>query len=421
MAERLSKLSTKSVLNKRKPGWYGDGRNLWLKVDPSGSRSWVFRYTINGRARMMGLGPFPECSLSEARSRAHNARSILKHPDNPRDPLEVRREQRAAQRLDQFKAVSFDDVAREYIAANRAGWSNEKHANQWSRSLETYASPMIGKLAVRDIDTGDVVRVLDPIWRTKTETASRVRQRIERILDYATTRGMRKGQNPARWRGHLDTLLPKPSKVSTVTNHAALPHAEIGSFIAALRRLDGIAARGLELLILTATRTSEVIGATWGEFDLDARLWIIPPERMKASKEHRVPLSDRALEVLRELEAHRVDLPNHPQWILPGPNPKKSLSNNAFLSTLRKRLHRADVTAHGFRSTFRDWAGEETAFPREVIEHAMAHQLKDKAEAAYQRGDLLRKRAKLMQAWADRCAADDRRSATITSLSHAAS
>lgn len=421
----MGKLTARGVANLRKPGMHGDGRNLYFKVTPpkqesrngTVSRSWVFRYMIDGRARLMGLGPYPEISLEQARAKAMEARAILRDPDNPRDPLEVRAELEAARKRARGQAVTFDKAVEAYLAANRAAWSNPKHAAQWESTLATYASPLIGSSIVRDIETADVVRVLDPIWRTKTETASRLRQRIEKVLDYATTRGLRSGDNPARWRGHLDTILPKPSKVAKVQNHPALPHSEIGGFIHELRALDGIAPLAFEFLILTATRTTETRAARWKEIDLVGKVWTIPAERMKAGKEHRVPLSDRALEIVEAMKAHKD---GEDGWLFPGAKAGSSLSNGAFLSVLRMRMNRTDITPHGFRSTFRDWAGEETAFPREVIEHALAHRLKDKAEAAYQRGDLLRKRAQLMQAWADRCMRLDKTSETVMTFRGAA-
>lgn len=406
------KLNPRKVATLVEPGWHGDGQGLWFQIKNNGSRAWAFRYMYQGKARIMGLGSYPNFSLADARTKAAEARKILKDPDNPRDPLEVRRERQNQEKLNRKEIATFDEVARRYIEAHRAGWTNPKHAAQWESSLRMYASPIIGDMPVTEISTDDVLRTLEPIWHSKTETASRVRQRIENILDYATARKLRTGENPARWRGHLDKLLPKPSKVAKKEHHAALAHADIGAFMAELRTHSGIGFSAFEFAILTAARTGEVIAAQWAEVDLQAKQWTIPAERMKANKEHVVPLSSRALEILRAMQAHQTD---QSPYVFHGVKIGKHLSNGAFLQIL-KRMNRKEITPHGFRSTFRDWAGESTAFAREVIEHALAHQLKDKAEAAYQRGTLLNKRAKLMQAWADRCNVSDTKQSTVTPI-----
>jgi integrase len=305
--------------------------------------------------------------------------------------------------------LTFDEAAKACIDAKRAGWSNAKHAEQWTTTLASYASPVFGSVLIRDIDTALVIKALEQkvkakdgsrvsLWEAKNETASRVRQRIEAVLAWATVREYRTGDNPARWKNHLDTLLPKPSAVQTVEHHAALPYSHIHEFMTALQAQEGIGAMALEFTILTAARTGEVIGAEWEEIDLDAALWTIPAGRMKAKKEHVVPLSPRTIEILKPLQLARTS-----DFVFPGGKAGKALSNMA-MAELLKRMERTDITVHGFRSSFRDWAGETTSFPREVIEHALAHRLADKAEAAYQRGTLLDKRRKLMAAWAEYCA-----------------
>lgn len=289
----------------------------------------------------------------------------------------------------------FQQCAEHYIEAKRAGWKNAKHAAQWGATLTQYAFPIIGTLNVADVTLPHVLKILEPIWTTKTETASRLRGRIQSVLDYATARGYRTGDNPARWTGHLKELLPAPGKVARVEHHAALPWQEVGAFMAELRQQAGMGARALELAILTAARSGEVRGATWAEVDLAQAVWTIPANRMKARKEHRVPLSAEAVELLRTL-------PRIAGSELLFPNSKGAALSDMTLSAVLKRMGRA-VTAHGFRSTFRDWAGECTAYPREVIEHALAHQLRDRAEAAYARGTLFDKRRRLMAEWAQFC------------------
>lgn len=379
------------------PGRYGDGLGLWLQISKEGGKSWLFRYMLNGKARMMGLGRYPDFSLEEARQKATENRKLLKEG---KDPIEERDAKFAIDRLARAKTLTFDQCADAYIEANRAGWKNEKHASQWENTLKAYASPIIGKLPVGSIDTGLVLKVLenDQLWTTKPETASRLRGRIEAVLAWATVRKYRSGDNPAQWKNNLDQVLPARSRIAKVQNHPALPFAQIGDFIAALRQQGGIASRALEFAILTATRTSETTGAIWQEFNLSEAIWTIPAERMKADKEHRVPLSGRAVELIKEMLPIKAG-EDKPVFLSPKGKP---LSNMAMLAVL-KRMGHGDITVHGFRSTFRDWAGETTSYPREVIEHAMSHQLKDKAEAAYARGTLFTKRRKLMDAWAAYC------------------
>jgi integrase len=379
---------------------YGDGGGLYLQITPAGVKSWLFRYMRQGKARGMGLGPLHTVNLAEARGKALTCRKLLLDGN---DPLEAKRHHRAALALSDAKSLTFEQSATNYIAAHKAGWKNEKHAAQWTSTLETYAYPTFGTLPVAAIDTGLVMKVLEPIWTTKTETATRVRGRMESVLDWATVRGYREGENPARWKGHLDHLLPKRSKVKKVQHHPALAYAEAPAFLAELRSQEGVAARALEFLILTACRTNEVIGAHWSEFDFTEKTWTIPAERMKAGKEHRVPLSQRALALIKELRKQVQG-----DYVFPGLLPKKPLSNMAMLELL-KRMERQALTVHGFRSTFRDWVGETTHYPREVAEAALAHTIKDKAEAAYARGDLFAKRRHMFDDWAKYLATTPRR------------
>lgn len=411
MGSGLNRLSAAKVAKHTAPGYLLDGGGLYLqialrspKVVKASSRSladlvsksWTFRYRdrITKKLRELGLGPYPDVSLEEARKKAAEFRGVLREG---KDPKVERDAKRAAHRAAAAKTLTFDQAADACIADKRAGWKNAKHADQWVNTLKTYVSPVLGNLPVDSIDLPLVRKVLDPIWLTKNETASRVRQRIESVLAWATVSGYRTGENPARWRGHLDHLLPKPSNVQKREHHPALPYSEIREFLGQLRALSGVASLAMEFTILTAARTGEVIGARWEEVDLEKGLWTIPAERMKAKKEHMIPLSTRAGAILKSLEATRRN-----DYVFPGNGSDAPLSNMAMNATL-KRMDRQDITVHGFRSTFRDWAGEQTDFPKELIEHALAHQLKDKAEAAYHRSTLPEKRRKLMEAWAKHC------------------
>lgn len=394
MARGTSKLSAVAVAKAKKPGRYADGNGLYLQVGPTGTKSWLFRYMINGRAREMGLGPVSLIPLAEARVAALETRRKVHEGI---DPLAEREEQQRQARIEQARAMTFSQCADAYIQAHRSSWRNDKHAAQWESTLKSYAAPIIGDLPVEAIDLRLVLAILEPIWRDKPETASRLRGRLETVLDWAAVRGLRQGDNPARWRGHLDKLLPARAKVKRVEHHAALPYAEIGAFMAKLRSREGFGALALEFTILTAARTSEVLNVTWGEIDRDAAAWTVPGARMKAGREHRVPLSPRALAILTELGGG-----GDMEFVFPGNRASKPLSNMVFLQLL-KRMEYADLTAHGFRSTFRDWAAEQTAFPREVAEAALAHVVADKVEAAYRRGDLFEKRRQLMEAWAIHC------------------
>jgi integrase len=390
-AERLTAVK---VAKLRAAGRYGDGRGLWLHIGPSGSKSWVLRYMRDGRAREMGLGPLDLVSLADARQRAREARRVLL---DGRDPIDAKHEQRAQRRLDEARSMTFSTCAARYIAGHEAGWRNAKHRGQWQATLTTYAYPVFAELPVAAVDTGMVLKVLEPIWTLKPETAGRVRGRIERVLDWATARGYRHGDNPARWRGHLDKLLPARAKVRKVAHHAALPYVELPAFMGELRIKKSISARALEFTILTACRTGEVIGATWGEIDLDARTWTLPAWRMKAEKELRVPLGGRAVEILKSLQREA----GNPHVFIGGRR-GAPLSNMAMLE-LMKGL-RPGYVPHGFRSTFRDWAAERTNYPNHVVEKALAHVVADKVEAAYRRGDLFEKRRRLMNEWGRYCA-----------------
>jgi integrase len=396
MARVLGKLTSLKVDKAKTPGLHGDGGGLYLRVTEDGTKSWVYRFMLNGRPRWMGLGPLALFGLQEARGKALDARRLRYEG---LDPIDARRAARMRERLGAAKALSFAQCSEAYIKAHRAGWRNLKHAGQWEATLASYAKPIIGALPVQAIDTGLVLKVLEPIWTDKPETASRVRQRIERVLDWARVRGYRTGENPARWKGHLDQLLPTRAKVRRVVHHAALPYAELPAFLHELHEQEGIAARALEYLILTAARTGEVIGARWSEINSNDKTWTIPGERMKAGKEHRVPLSPRALAILEEMHklGHADD-----GFVFPGSKPGKPLSNMAFLMLMR-RMGRDDLTAHGFRSSFRDWVAERTNFPAEVAEMALAHTVSDKTVAAYNRSDLFERRRRLMQQWATYC------------------
>lgn len=374
-------------------GMHHDGHGLYLQVTETG-KSWVYRYTLHGRSREMGLGPLHTISLKEAREKAAACRKLKLEGI---DPLEHRNREIAESRLQAASAVTFKDAAERYIKAHKASWRNPKHAEQWPSTLNSYVYPVFGDISVQAVDVGLVMKVLEPIWTTKAETASRVRGRIETVLDWATAHGHRTGENPARWRGHLENLLPKRSKVQRVEHHAALPFRDIAGFMAALRKQEGIAASALEFLILTASRTSETIGVTWEEIDLEHAAWTIPANRIKMEKEHRVPLSASALAVLERVKKLGTE-----GFVFPGGKPKRPLSNMA-MAKLLERMGRDDITVHGFRSTFRDWAAECTYAPREVAEKALAHSISDKVEAAYRRGDLFEKRRKLMEEWEGAC------------------
>jgi integrase len=394
MAKTVGRLNAVSLTKARKAGLYPDGNGLYLQVAPGGSKSWIFRFMLNSRARTMGLGPYPDLALGEARRRATECRKLR---NDGIDPIEARKATRAASVLESAKGISFTACSEAYIQAKKHGWKSPKHIDQWTNTLQQYAAPVFGEVPVADVDTDLVMKALEPIWATKTETASRVRGRIENILDWARTKGYREGENPARWRGHLQNLLPARRKVRKVKHHPALAYDKMGTFMRALRKQEGTAAVALEFLILTAARTSEAVGARWDEIDLRRAIWTVPGSRIKAGREHRVPLSKSTLALLKRMQKVRVG-----EFVFAGGKKGKPLSNMALL-VLLKRMDRDDITAHGFRSTFRDWVSEKTDYSRDEAEMALAHAVGDKVEAAYRRGDLLTKRHKMMQDWADFC------------------
>jgi integrase len=380
----------------KKPGWFNDGLGLYLQVTKGAAghlnESWVLRFALDGRMRWMGLGGREDVPLAAAREKRREYRELIREGI---DPI-AERDRRVAKNIAaQTGLVTFDECAKSYIASKQDGWRNPKHAAQWSSTIRTYASPVIGRMSLADITTTHVVKVLEPIWKPKTETASRVRGRIESILDYATTCGYRNGANPARWQGCLENVLPAPNKVRKVEHHAALAYSELPSFMAELGKRGGTAASALEFLILTAARSGEVRMMTLSEVDFRSRVWTIPAERMKGDREHSVPLCERTLQILEARRDHGSEL------VFPGQN-GKPLSDMSLTAVLR-RMGRGELTAHGFRSSFRGWCGDETDFARETAEAALAHVVGDKAEQAYRRSDALEKRRRLMSAWADYC------------------
>lgn len=390
MGLKLHRLTARRVATVAEPGYHADGGGLYLQVTASGAKSWVYRYRFEGRRPEMGLGPLHVVSLAEARAAAETARKAAKFGQ---DPLAGRRSSAIAS----ASIPTFWEAAVAYIEERRAGWSNPKHAGQWTATLDTYARPVIGSMRVDRIETDHVLAVLRPIWTTKTETASRVRQRMEAVLDATTVQKKRTGENPARWRGHLAMILPKPSAVSKVENFAALPYAELPAFMAALRDRHGEAARALEFTILTAARTGMTLGAMPKEIDLLAETWTVPGQRMKAKVEHTIPLSPAALAIAQPRMKRNLLFPNDLT--------DEALSENSMLALL-KRMGFGHITVHGFRSTFKDWASETTDFPDDLSETALAHQIRDKAKAAYKRGKMLKKRHSMMSAWSNYCLQD---------------
>jgi integrase len=392
----MGKLTALQVERAKKPGMYSDGDGLYLQVSSETARSWIFRYQENGKQRYLGLGSAKDIGLADARELAGEARLLRRKQQ--KDPIEERRRQRAAARIEAARSMTFANCADAYIKAHEAGWRNAKHAQQWKNTIGTYVTPVFGSMPVADIDTAMVMKVLEPIWTKKPETAGRVRGRIEAVLEWAKALRFREGENPARWRGHLSNLLPAKSKVHKVRHHPALPYSEIGTFMADLRTRQGSAAAALEFLILTAARTEEVIGACRSEIDFAAQIWTVSAERMKADRDHRVPLSRAAMKALERVK-------DDGRFLFPGLKAGKRLSNAAMDAVLERMGYKSrPASVHGLRSTFRDWAAERTNFPRELPEAALAHTLEDKTEASYQRGDRLEKRRKMMEAWAAFCA-----------------
>jgi integrase len=383
LARATNKLTDTECKAAIKPGMLGDGGGLYLNVKPSGAKSWAFIWKQNGKRNEMGLGAYPTVKLAKARALAVECRQAVAEG---RNPIAERKKE---------AVPSFGDCADMFLASMEGQWRNEKHRAQWRMTLEQYASPLRAK-SVSDISTDDVLNVLTPIWQSKAETASRLRGRIERVLDYAKARGWRTGENPALWRGHLKNILPARQKL-TRGHHAAMPYRDVPAFMEQLPGKEAMAARGLEFLILTAARSGEVLGSTWSEMDLENSVWTIPAKRMKAGKEHRVPLSPRALAIVKELHETRIS-----DYVFPGQRPNRPLSEMAF-EMLMRRMKADAFTVHGFRSAFRDWAGDETQFPRDIAEEALAHRVGDATERAYRRADALEKRRKLMGAWAAHC------------------
>jgi len=381
----LHKLSTLKLRTTR-PGRYSDGGGLYLKVSINPTtgearRSWIYRFEHNGRERFMGLGSLNDVTLAEARERATAARRL--HRDG-QDPIDAREAARTAKRLEATRAMTFSQCAEAYINAHKVGWRSTEHLQQWIGSLRRYVAPVIGALPVQQIDVALVMKTLQPIWQSKTETASRLRGRIEAVLDWATASGFRTGENPARWKGHLENLLPPATKVQRVKHLPAMPYSAVGAFLIELRERSGLGSRALEFTILTATRSGESLEARWSEIDFEAKVWTIPAERTKGHREHRVPLAPRALEILRSL-------------------PRSGDRVFRLTHTAMWEETPSGVTVHGFRSSFRDWCAEQTNFPREVAEAALGHLVGDSTERAYRRGDVLEKRRRLMEAWAAYC------------------
>jgi integrase len=384
---RTGKLTALQVTRATKPGMLNDGGGLYLQIGDSGSKSWILRYKRDGKSHYFGLGPLGVVGLAEARQKAIEARRLI---FDGKDPIEARRASRAAQ----AKAVTFREAAEAYIAAHQPGWRSGKHLRQWTQSLADYAYPVLGDMKMDAIETTDVLRALAPVWTEKPVSAGRIRNRIELVLDAAKARGLRSGENPAAWRGHLDKLLPSRARVHRVEHHAAMQYREVAGLMSELRQDEGGAARALEFLILTATRSGEAPGATWDEVSVGEKLWTIPGSRMKSGREHRVPLSDAAVAIVEKMAAIRSN-----NFVFAGRLHGRPLSGEAMKHVLR-RIGRANVTIHGFRSAFRDWAGNETNVAREVAEAALAHAVGDASKQAYRRSDALEKRHKLMDAWA---------------------
>ena len=390
---KIAKELTALAVNKlRRTGLHAVGgvNGLGLQVTKSGSRAWVLRVVVSGKRREFGLGGFPTVSLASARDRA---RSMLDQLFEGIDPAEAKRQAKSALAAQRARAVNFKTLAEQDIAQHEASWKNAKHAAQWTATLETYAFPVCGSMVAADIDTATVLRVLEPIWVEKTETASRLRGRVEAVLDYATAKGLRQGPNPARWKGNLALTLPAKRKVKTVKHHPAVPVQDMPKFFQSLQQKEGTAARALEFLTLTAVRSGEVRGAQWSEIDLAKKIWTVPAERMKAKREHRVPLSTQAIKLLKSLPSKETG-----GLVFPGSKATAKLSDMA-LTALMRRME-MNAVPHGLRSSFRDWVGEMTPHPREVAEMALAHKVANLVEAAYMRSDLFEKRRLMMQDWA---------------------
>lgn len=405
MAKKTSKLTSLQVKKISAYGFYSDGNGLYLQVSKSGSKSWVFRYEANGKGRKQGLGSATDLTLSEARVAASESRKLRL---NGKDPIDEKKKISAVAHMKAVRAITFKACATSYIDSHKASWTNSKHIDQWTNTLTTYAYPVIGHLPAQDVDVSLVMKILEPIWVTKTETATRVRQRIENILDWAKVRDYRSGENPARWRGHLNMLLPNPAKLQKVKHFNAMPFIETPAYFTELREKNTVSAMALSFLILTATRSNETRSATWDEVDLDNAVWTIPENRMKAKIEHTVSLSPECLEILVEAKAHKIN-----NFIFPSENRKTGISSAALQQLLRSTQTKA--TMHGFRSSFRDWCAEMTDYDSRVAEFSLAHQLKDTTEAAYLRSRMVEKRRKLMNEWSSYCK-ENKKIATVTPI-----
>ena len=393
MARIKDKLKVKRINSIKEPGKYSDGGGLYLQVSKSITKSWLFIYKRDGKKHELGLGSLDARSLAKARDEATKYRELLAEGI---DPLTEKRKAKQDGELTKALTKTFKQCAEAYIDSKKHEWSSASHAKQWENTLRDHCYPIIGELSVAAIDHHLIMRCLEPIWLTKTVTANRVRGRIESILGWATVHGYRTGENPARWHGYLDNLLSKPSKVQSVKHHPALPYGEMHPFMEQLSHQDSTVARCLEFTILTAARTDEALGAVWSEIDFDAKIWTIPAERMKADKEHKVPLSDKCMSLLNKMNSLRLN-----DFIFPGR--RNGLSSNTMRKLLA-RMDRKDITVHGFRSSFRDWAAESTKhYPENVLDMCLAHTIKNQAEAAYRRGDLLEKRFIIMNDWAEYC------------------
>ncbi|MFP3344375.1 integrase arm-type DNA-binding domain-containing protein [Halomonas sp. SIMBA_159] len=393
----MGKLTTKGVqklVRESNPGMTNDGDGLYLKIGKGGGASWIYRFRWNSKLRDMGLGSYVDIPLSEARDLASEQRKLVKQGI---DPLSAR-EQKADT---EARPVTFTHCAARYIQSHRRSWRNAKHARQWVSTLKTYVRPVIGNLPVEDVTTQDILKILTPIWTAKNETAKRVQGRIENVLDFAAANEYRDPVNPARWRGHLDKLLAKPSRIQKVNHHPAMPYDEVATFVSSIQAYNSVSSKALQFLILTTTRTSEVLNAEWHEIDIGKATWQIPAARMKANREHRVPLSKQAMELLKGLPRVKGN-----SFIFPGMKAGRPLSNMSLLQFMRglgygPNGERGNYVPHGFRSSFRDWTGEVTSYPRDVAEMALAHTIENKVEAAYRRGDLFEKRRAMMQDWGD--------------------
>lgn len=404
MANTINRLSAVGIKNLKAAGRYADGQGLYLHIRSNGQGNWLFRYRdrTDGRLRDKGLGLQADVPLTDARDKARACREQLAKGIDPIDHKEAQRQEK---RKAKTKAKTFGQCVDTYLAQHGSAWRNEKHKQQWRNSLDTYAVKLL-PLPVADIDTDLVMDCLLPIWKTKTETATRVRQRIENILDYAKAAKLREGENPALWRGHLKNLLAAPAKLKDLQHHAALPHKQVAAFVGELESRKSLSAKAILLQIYTATRSNEVVRARWDEIDLDRKVWTIPKERMKANREHRIPLAKEAVKLLKSL-------PRLNDWIFPSLN-GKPLTIAATLKMVKEI--NPNITTHGFRSTFRDWAAEHTAYAREVAEAALAHTLKDKTEAAYFRSDLFEKRASMLADWARYCHTEQGKASNVTPI-----